>query len=157
MKIFIYISLSCLWISPVYGADKNPLPRFASLRSNEVNARVGPGPGYPIEWVYLKAGLPVEVLVEFDTWRKIRDVDGAEGWVHQSMLCSKRHVIVRGDETLMYQDADAQSQPLIRIGHGVVGDLIKCQEKWCQVRIQNFKGWMSRVSLWGVYSEENLK
>lgn len=157
MKLFFCISLFSFLLSPAYGGEKNPLPRFVSLRSNEVNARVGPGPGYPIDWVYIKTGLPVEVIVEFDTWRKIRDVDGAEGWVHQSMLCSKRHVIIQGDEALLYKDADTQSQPLVRVENGIVADLLRCQEKWCLVRILNFKGWIQRASLWGIYPEENLK
>src|SRR3989338_5933265 len=100
MKFFLFFLLSLMTTTLAYGAEKNSVPRFVSLKPSEVNARVGPGPNYPIEWVYLKAGLPVEVIVEFDTWRKIRDIDRAEGWVHQSMLCSKRRGIVQASETI---------------------------------------------------------
>lgn len=157
MKVYVTLFLFFLSLSPVYGNGKNVVPRFVSLRSNEVNARVGPGPEYPIEWVYIKAGLPVEVLVEFDTWRKIRDIEGAEGWVHQSMLCSKRRAIVQGEEALLYKNEDLQSQPLTRIEKGVIMDLLRCHENWCQVRIDDFKGWIPRVSLWGAYPDENFK
>ena len=81
MRFYIALFLTFFMITASFGAEKNRVPRFVSLRPNEVNARVGPGPHYPIEWVYLKAGLPVEVIAEFDTWRKIRDCEGAEGWV----------------------------------------------------------------------------
>lgn len=157
MKVCIYLSFLLLSLSPAYGSGKNPVPRFVSLKPNEVNSRVGPGPDYPLEWVYVKAGLPVEVLVEFDTWRKIRDSEGAEGWIHQSMLCGKRHAIVRGEETLLYKSEDIQSQPLARIEKSVIVDLLKCQAGWCQVRIDDFKGWIPRASLWGVYPDENFK
>jgi len=137
-------------------ADKTPVPRFASLKPNEVNARVGPGPNYPVEWIYLKAGLPIEVIAEFDTWRKIRDKDGAEGWVHQSMLSAKRHAIIQEGEAIMYADESTTSQPLVRLQEGVVVDLQKCREDACQVRIFDFKGWIPRSSLWGLYPQEKI-
>lgn len=135
-------------------AEKSPLPRFVSLKSNEINQRVGPGPNYPIGWIYLKAGLPVEIIAEFDNWRKIRDKDGTEGWVHQSMVCSKRHGIVQRPETLVYSEKDAKSHPLVRLEPGVIVEILKSRDDWCQVRILNFKGWVQRFSLWGVYPQE---
>jgi SH3-like domain-containing protein len=153
--------LKCLFIlsfflilSTTLLADKNPLPRFVSLKSNEINQRVGPGPNYPVGWIYLKAGLPIEIIAEFDNWRKIRDKDGTEGWVHQSMVCSKRHGIIQGAETLIYSAQDLKSHPLVRLTPGVIVEILKCQEDWCQVRIFNFKGWIQRPFLWGVYPKE---
>ncbi len=156
MKTYMYIPLLLLGITAAMAAEKNPVPRFVSLRPSEVNARVGPGPNYPLEWIYLKAGLPVEVVAEFDTWRKIRDKDGAGGWIHQSMLNSKRHAIVQGGESLMYATEASTGQPLVRLQDGVVVELLKCRGDWCQVRIFDFKGWMQRSALWGIYPEENL-
>lgn len=157
MKFIFSLVLPLLFTSSAYGAEKNSVPRFVSLKPNEVNARVGPGPNYPIEWVYLKAGLPVEVIVEFDTWRKIRDIDRAEGWVHQSMLCSKRRGIVQASETILYSEKSKTSSPMVRLGKGVVLDLLKCQHNWCQVRVTDFKGWVEQAALWGVYPNETLK
>lgn len=154
MKSYFYVPLFFVIFSSILEAEKNPLPRFVSLRPNEVNSRVGPGPDYPVEWIYTKAGFPVEVTAEFDTWRKIRDMDKAEGWVHQSMLCSKRSAIIQGKEVLMYGKEDTKSHPLVRLQHGVVVDLLKCRGEWCQVRIYDFKGWIQRSSLWGVYPKE---
>ena len=154
MKLYFYAPLFFFILISPLRAEKNPIPRFVSLRPNEVNARVGPGPNYPVEWIYLKAGLPVEIIAEFDNWRKIRDLDGSEGWVHQSMLCSKRHGIIKGREVLMYGERDIKSQPLVRLDQGVVVDLLKCHEDWCQVRIYDFKGWVQRSFLWGVYPQE---
>ncbi|MBX9785867.1 MAG: hypothetical protein K2Y08_00870 [Alphaproteobacteria bacterium] len=157
MKFICFLIFPLFFTSLANGVEKTPVPRFVSLKPNEVNARVGPGPNYPIEWVYLKAGLPVEVIVEFDTWRKIRDVDRAEGWVHQSMLCSKRRGIVQKPEILLYADKSETSPSLVRLQKGVVLDLLKCQDNWCQVRICDFKGWIEQAALWGVYPNEILK
>jgi len=156
MKAYLYLSLFFSIISSACGAEKNFAPRFVSLRPNEVNARVGPGPNYPIDWIYLKAGLPIEVIAEFDTWRKIRDVAGTESWVHQSMLSPKRHALIQGGEAFMYATESTKSQPLVRLQQGVVVELLKCRGDWCQVRIYDFKGWIQRAFLWGLYPQEVL-
>ena len=71
-----------------------PIPRFVSLKASEVNARVGPGPDYQIAWVFKRAGLPVEVLAEFESWRQVRDSDGVTGWVAAPLLSARRTAIV---------------------------------------------------------------
>jgi len=157
MKYHFYLFLLLLGLTSALAAEKNAVPRFVSLKSNEVNVRVGPGPNYPVEWVYLKAGFPVEVIAEFDTWRKIRDKDGTEGWVHQTMICGKRRALVQPSEILLYAQADERSSPLIRLQQGVVLDLLKCPGEWCQIRSGDFKGWVKRNTLWGLYPKETIK
>ena len=79
--------------------DKDALTqvqRFVSLRADEVNVRAGPGVRYPVKWVFVRKLMPVEVIAEFDTWRKIRDWEGAEGWVHRAMLSGRRSIVVTG-------------------------------------------------------------
>ena len=155
MKISLFFVLSVLVAASLPAvAEKNLLPRFVSLKSNEINERVGPGPNYPVEWMYVKAGIPVEVTAEFDNWRKIRDKDGTEGWVHQSMLSSKRHGIIQGAETLIYSAEDTNSRPLVRLEPGVLVEILKCREDWCQVRVFEFKGWVQRSFIWGIYPKE---
>lgn len=154
MRMLLSLVALVLFVSTNVCAEKNPVPRFVSLKSNEINARVGPGPNYPVEWIYVKAGLPVEVIAEFDNWRKIRDKDGAESWVHQSMVYGKRHGLIQGAETLMYAGMDLKSQPLVRLEPGVLVEILKCRGDWCQVRIFDFKGWVQRTFLWGVYPQE---
>ena len=36
--------------------------RFVSLRSDEVNVRVGPGVRYPVKWVFRQKAIPVEIV-----------------------------------------------------------------------------------------------
>lgn len=136
---------------------KNPHPYFVSLKPNEVNVRVGPGHNYPIDWVYLKAGFPVEVIAAFDTWRKVRDSEGTIGWVHQTMLSSKRHALVQTPEVFLYPSADATASPIARLQKGVLVDLLKCPGEWCQIRIGDFKGWLNRNALWGLYPQEKIE
>src|SRR5438876_886029 len=94
----------------VPAAEKNlPVPRFVSLRSEQVNVRTGPGERYPIEWVFTRRDLPVEIVAEFENWRKIRDSEGSEGWVHQRMLAGRRSVLVRDKVRELHRRAQPEA------------------------------------------------
>lgn len=105
-----------------------PLPRYISLRAGEVNLRTGPGVQYPVEWVYRKSGLPLEVIAEYKTWRKVRDWDGAQGWVHQTMLSARRTFIVTGATRTVISKAERTARPVVRVQIGVTGQLIACPD-----------------------------
>jgi SH3-like domain-containing protein len=134
-----------------------PLPRFASLRSSEVNVRTGPGGRYPVEWVFVYRRMPVEIVAEFDTWRKIRDWQGTEGWVHQSMLSGRRMVIVKGGVRALKRDPSADSATVARVESKVLGRVLSCTGAWCRLEVSGFTGWMERRHVWGVYDREELK
>jgi SH3-like domain-containing protein len=144
-----------LAVATTAAADK-PLavPRFVSLRADEVNLRTGPGERYPIDWVLTRKGLPVEILEEFEAWRKIRDSQGSEGWVHQRMVTGTRNVIVTGDVRTLRTDADAAAPAVARAEPGVIGHLLDCRDGWCRVELQGIKGWVKRSEMWGVYPTE---
>jgi SH3-like domain-containing protein len=133
-----------------------PIPRFVSLRSNEVNLRTGPGLTYPIDWIYKRDGMPVEVIEEFDTWRKIRDWEGTEGWVHQSMLDGKRDFLIVGGRRTMRLAPQEDARPAARLEPGVIGQLLECDAVWCRAEIQGYRGWLKREWFWGVYPSETF-
>ncbi len=132
-------------------------PRFVSLKSSEVNVRTGPGLRYRIKWIIVKKNLPVEVVAEFEQWRKIRDIEGDEGWVHKSMLSGKRSAIIIGNETkLLYKLPDTTSRAVVFIEPSVVTELMSCKMEWCRIKSEGKKGWVMRKYLWGVYPEEEF-
>ena len=131
-----------------------PVPRFVSLRADEVNLRTGPGERYPIDWVLTRKGLPVEIVEEFEAWRKIRDPQGTEGWVHQRMVTGTRNVIVTGDVRTLHGDPDATAPAVARAEPGVIAHLLDCRDTWCRVELQGMKGWLKRSEVWGVYPTE---
>jgi len=138
-------------------AAEEKLPRFASLRVDEVYLRAGPGEQYPIEWVYHRKGLPVEVTAQFDVWRKVRDSDGTEGWVHERMLTDERRIVVTGAErTLLAQPSEASS-PVAKAEPGVIARLLECRASWCRIEAQGVKGWLPRAEMWGVGSDETVQ
>jgi len=132
------------------------LPRFVSLRSPEVNVRSGPGTRYPIDWVYRRRNLPVEIIDEFDTWRRIRDWEGTLGWVHQSMLQSRRTVLVGGEGATVRRDPQDDARPVARLEPGVIANLESCGALWCVVAAEDARGWLRRDQVYGVYPDETI-
>jgi len=141
-----------------YTAQSKRLPRFVSLRAGEVRLRTGPGVRYPVDWVYHRKFMPVEVLQEFGTWRKVRDVQGSQGWVHQSLLHARRTFIIIGQTRTLRKNQSSKSAPIARIEINVVGRLEKCPDTsgWCKVSVYGYEGWLRRVEFWGIYPSEAI-
>ena len=141
------------------GAVSNlPIPRYVSLKSDRVNVREGPSKDHRTVWVYARAGLPVEITAEFETWRKIRDWEGAEGWVQHSLLSGRRTAIVAPwkKEPLSLTDADRKTT-VARLSPGVIGSLRGCDGSWCRLVGKDFDGFVEQKNLWGVYPNETIE
>ena len=136
------------------GASVAKLPRFVSLRSDQVNLRVGPGENYPIQWVLTRKEMPVEIIREFEHWRMIRDWQGTEGWVHERMVWGKRAVVVKGVIRALHRLPDPASQVIARAEPGVFARLIECRGAWCRIEAADIAGWVQRIEVWGVYPDE---
>jgi len=136
-----------------------PLPRYVSLRAAEVNLRTGPGVQYPVEWIFQREALPVEIIKEYRTWRLVRDWEGTQGWMHQSMLSGKRTFLVSGKERTIRAHPDANSRALAIVEPNAIGEIVSCPSAtgWCQVRIKGIDGWLRRVEFWGVYRNESFE
>ena len=132
---------------PVTG---RPLPRFASLASSRVNARAGPGVEYPIRWEYHRQYLPVLIVAESQNWRKIRDHDGDEAWVHHALLSGRRSFLVTGRIVTLLDEPHASAAPLLRAEPGVLGELDGCDETWCRVVLADRQGYLPRDGIWGI-------
>ncbi|MBS0639059.1 MAG: SH3 domain-containing protein [Acetobacteraceae bacterium] len=132
------------------------LPRFAALRSDEVNMRVGPGSRYRIEWVYKRRDMPVEIEREFDVWRWVQDPDGNKGWVHQATLMGRRNFIVqKADATLRSEPSDRGSAVAV-LKPGVIGRIRSCEAaaEWCNVQAGGYRGFLRRSQFWGTLPGE---
>lgn len=136
--------------------SESSLSRYVSLRANEVNLRVGPGDQYPIVWVYHRPGLPLEVVAEFDVWRRVRDWQGEEGWVHSNMLSTQRTVIIVDGIQPLRQKPDGASPAVARADSGVVARLLRCPKSsiWCRIEVNGLRGWTLRLHIWGVHQGE---
>jgi SH3-like domain-containing protein len=138
-----------------------PIPRFVSLKSDRVNARSGPNKDQEVRWVYTHVGMPVEITAEFENWRRIRDWEGAEGWVYHSLLSGKRTATVvpkiKDDLVPLYENADIESAVSARLQPGVLGALKSCNGTWCQFTGKGFDGFIRQERLWGAYPNERVE
>ena len=149
------------------GASGLALPRFASLKSDRVNLRQGPGTDYPTAWVFRRAGLPVEIVKEFESWRQVRDAEGTTGWVLGSMLSGRRTAVVLPWElkagqpqpasAALRDDDSASARPLAFVEAGVLASIISCDGNWCRISVGGFRGYIEQIKLWGAYQGEVIK
>lgn len=126
-----------------------PVPRFEGLQFSEVNGRSGPSEDHRIVWRYQRAGLPMLVIKESTNWRRVRDPDGDEVWIHARMLAPTHTALVRWDSTL-HRTADAGADPLAKLERHVMVTVERCEDDWCRVKADRFRGWIERADLWGV-------
>jgi SH3-like domain-containing protein len=162
LQLIVLVAAGLLGAQPVFpqaGSQAGrttglPLPRFVSLDADKVNVRFGPGRQYPINWVFARQGLPVLIVAEFDNWRKIRDHEGKEGWIHSSLLSSKRTFMVSGQIRELRRTASPDARIVLRAEPGVIGDLLDCEGNWCHVEIEERRGWLPRSEFWGVLPDE---
>jgi SH3-like domain-containing protein len=179
LRVAVAGALACLVLGPAVGGTALaqgaigqsasqgpsglPLPRFVSLKSGKVNSRIGPGVNYPVDWMYLKPGLPMEIIQEYDNWRRVRDSDGAEGWINQSLLSGKRTAIVapwqRGKEATIavLSEPRREASNVALVEPGVVGTIKECNGEWCQMIFAGHTGWLSQALVWGAYPGETIK
>jgi SH3-like domain-containing protein len=148
--VLIVMLASCL----ARGQEAPLLPRFVSLASSKVHVRVGPDKTYRVAWEFKRRSIPVEVILEYDSWRKIRDYEGAQGWVHKSMLTGVRHVIFLRGRHPMVDRPKEDGQIRAYIEGDVIARLKTYNEKWCEVETEGITGWVSRQSIWGLHPHE---
>jgi SH3-like domain-containing protein len=138
-----------------------PVPRYVSLKSDHVNVRAGPTKDNDVAWVYTRSGLPVEITAEYENWRRVRDSEGAEGWVYHSLLSGRRTAVVtmksKDDLAPLYESADSTTAVTARLQAGVVTQIKKCTANWCHVMGNGFDGWIEQQRLWGVYADERVE
>ena len=144
------------------GKSGLPVPRFVSLRSDKVNLRQGPSRDYPVNWLFKRINLPVEIIAEYEHWRKIRDSQGSEGWVFYRLLSGRRTALVmpweKEKKILRLQTKpSAEGQLVAKIESGAMVTINECNGKWCSVEVSKINGWLPQGKLWGVYAGEIIK
>ena len=151
--------------APVAAADPTrgpvtnlPLPRFVSMRAESANARRGPSLDQRVDWEFVHRGLPLEITAEYGQWRRVRDADGAGGWVHHALLSGVRTAQVTGDAPVPLLAGPTEGAAVRAMAEpGVVGRLEACNDAWCEIAAGGVEGWLPRAAIWGVGPDETLE
>ena len=144
---------------PGIGAvTKLPVQRFVSLRSDQINFRAGPGFQYPVTWVYQRAGLPVEIIGEFDVWRQLLAPDGGTGWVHEATLRARRSFYITASQAVMRSGPSDSAGVAAYLNQGVSGELLRCDAgaDYCKVSADKRTGYLARSDFWGAFTGETV-
>lgn len=145
-------------VPPPIVATGMPVPRWVTVKAERVNVRRGPSLDQDVLWTYVKPGVPVEIIAEYDAWRRIRDADGSTGWVSAALLDGRRNVMVQGRVNTAILDAPkADAEAIAFAEPGLVAKLVSCEGAWCEVSTRGYDGYVSRDRLWGVYEDEVVK
>jgi len=145
---------------PAIGSvTKLPVPRFVSLRTDQVNFRAGPGFQYPVVWVYQRDGLPVEIIGEFDVWRQVVAPDGGTGWVHEATIRAHRGFYITSARATLHAEPDAGSKGVAYLDEGVAGSLVSCDASsdFCKASVKGISGYLAREDFWGAFAGEAFK
>ena len=158
MKLIPLIFFLCFSLN-LYGKTGSvtglDIPRFVSLKSNDANIRVGPSVNYPIKLKYVFQNLPLEIIDEFDVWRKSRDHKGNIGWIHKSLIKGDRFILVNNNtnkDVNLYNIPNGKIIGIVKKNN--ILDLNICILDWCKVTQNNFTGWLLKKNIWGVYETE---
>ena len=145
-----------LWILSLVAAEAAPAKvlRYVSQRPDKAYLREGPTYAHKVLWVYRHRGYPFAVIGQFDTWRRVRTVDGTLGWMNASMLSDKRTVLVTGKGRVQIT-ADAEGGKVVAFADpGAIADLRSCARESCRIKGEQVDGWVSKSRIWGVGDTE---
>lgn len=133
--------------------------RFVAMRADKVNARSGPNIRYPIEWIYQQQNHPVEIIAEYEHWRKIKDFEGSTSWVRKNLLTNARYaLIIEEGENNIYEKDSLNSDVIARAENGTIAKIKRCSPTFCLLTFNDkIEGWMQRSVLYGIKKNEEIK
>ena len=127
------------------------LPRIVSTKNSLTYFRTGPGREFPIKYELKQRSYPLEIVAEFNNWRKVRTQNNFNGWVHTQLLSSFKSGLII-DDTLLKRIPSNRSLSKARLLRGLLIKIKKCKIQWCKVEINhnnNFVGWVQKEKIWG--------
>ena len=146
MRFIIIFIIYFLFIFPTCQSFAD---EFVMLKNNKVNVRYGPSLNSPIKYIYKKKFLPIKVIDKKENFRRIIDFKNNSGWIHRTQLRKNKSFILLEDR-LLFSKPTRYSKPILKIAKGRLLLIKKCKVKWCKVKTEEYKGWISTGNLWGI-------
>lgn len=157
VSVYVLTTASCFAeATPRISEKQEKLPRYASLGVAKAALRVGPSRAHPIEWIFVKKGMPVEILQSFDHWHKIRDHEGSEGWIHAAKISAARTVLATRDLCPVRREPVDAAPAIAVMEKTSITSVRQCKAEWCEIVADDVRGWVSKSDIWGVYPQEAI-
>ncbi len=144
-KSLIYFFCFFLFFNNSYSIDKK---KFLMLKNNKVNVRYGPSFDHPIKFIYKKIYLPLKIIDEKENFRKIIDHKKNSGWIHISQLKKSKSLITTSPK-ILFKKSTKYSKPIAKLDKGRLIMVKKCEKNWCNIKTENFTGWIVKNNVWG--------
>ncbi len=151
----VLIGLAMLATSGLAEAQDRKVPYWASIATGDALLRTGPERTFPATWRYRRRDLPVQVLQVYGDWRRIKEIDGTEGWMLSTLLSANRTALVTGQgPAALRAGPDDSAGVNWQAEPGVVGKLANCEGHWCLFDVGGKKGYVRAERIWGVFPGE---
>ncbi|RJG14697.1 SH3 domain-containing protein [Massilia cavernae] len=97
-------------------------------------------------------GMPVQVVLSYGEWVKVRDASGDMAWTEARSLSAKRNVVVRSASARVRATADEHAPVVMTADKGVLFELVDPQPgPWIRVRHRDgIIGYVRPADIWGV-------
>lgn len=97
-------------------------------------------------------GTPLEVVLTYGDWVKVRDLSGELAWTEAKGLSAKRNVIVRTANVKVRATADDNGAPVFIADKGVLLELVEpAAGGWVKVRHRDgLTGYIKNTDIWGL-------
>ncbi len=140
---FLVVLLTSAFVAgPVLAAQ------MVAVQNENVNMRSGPSTKSKVLWK-LGTGFPLKVIQRSGSWYKVRDFEGASGWIHRSVVNSSGHMIVKKRKINIRNRPNTRSKVVAKANYGVVFKTLKKTKGWVKVRHGDIVGWIKQTLLWG--------
>ena len=95
--------------------------------------------------------MPVEVILSYGEWTKVRDAGGDLSWVESKYLIPKRHVVVKAATARVRTAADDTAPTVFAAEKGVLLEVLEpASSGWIKVRHRDGQSGFARAGdVWG--------
>jgi len=143
---FIIAVVSALFILSLSGVVH--AAEYVSVNKDAVNIRSGPSTNSKIIWQVFE-GYPLQVKKRDGKWVNVVDFEGDEGWIYETLISSKKSVIVSVDTANMRSGPTTDDAVVATVKKGVVFEPLEMNGDWVKVRYKDeLTGWMYNSLLW---------
>jgi len=97
-------------------------------------------------------GMPVELILTYGTWSKVRDMAGDLSWVESKELVARRNVVVRAANAKIRAAADESSAVIFSADKNVLLEMVEpAAGGWLKVKHTDGQiGYVKASEVWGI-------